>query len=324
MAIIRPIKPSASGKRQYDRNWAEIFPEQQAAQAVPVIYLDQFIQPDFPFEFDAFQPGCPIAQGKLPHRHAFYAIHYVTGGEGMQVIDFEPYPIRPDTLYFIAPGQIYFWRLSKPIEGDYVVFGAEFIALPASQFNQPHELAFFHTVAHSPELRLAPKDVAPLRDLLDAIGREYRGNSFNRVSVLRAYLHILLVQIQRLYLDAQPEAVTNPDAPVVRRFKQLVSEQFATTRNLEDYAAQIGVSASHLSNTVKALTGQPPGQIIRQEIVLEAKRLLAHTQLTAAEIGYRLNFDDPAYFARFFKREAGQSPTAFREQIQEKYQFFVK
>lgn len=89
---------------------------------------------------------------------------------------------------------------------------------------------------------------------------------------------------------------------------------------MQDYAAKIGISASHLSDTIKAVTGVSPGHIIRQEIALESQRLLAHSQLTAAEIGYRLNFDDPAYFGRFFKRECGQSPSAFRYQIREKYQ----
>ncbi|MEM8863761.1 MAG: helix-turn-helix transcriptional regulator, partial [Chloroflexota bacterium] len=55
-----------------------------------------------------------------------------------------------------------------------------------------------------------------------------------------------------------------------------------------------------------------PGQLIRQEVVLEAKRLFQHTDLTATEISYRLGFNDASYFGRFFKREVGVSPGKFR------------
>jgi AraC-like DNA-binding protein len=52
--------------------------------------------------------------------------------------------------------------------------------------------------------------------------------------------------------------------------------------------------------------------VVRQRLTLEAKRLLAHSDLTAAQIAFGLGFEDPAYFARFFRREAGLPPTAFR------------
>ena len=97
-----------------------------------------------------------------------------------------------------------------------------------------------------------------------------------------------------------------------RRREQLVSKQFVTKQSVADYADQLGVTVNHLNKTVKAATGYTPGQLIRQEIVLEAKRLMQHTDLTATEIGYRLAFDDPSYFGRFFKREVGVSPGQFR------------
>ena len=76
---------------------------------------------------------------------------------------------------------------------------------------------------------------------------------------------------------------------------------------------------SHLNNIVKAVTGQTPGQLIRQEVVLEAKRLFTHTDLTSAEVSLRLSFDDPSYFGRFFKRETTMTTTQFREGIAKNY-----
>ena len=102
---------------------------------------------------------------------------------------------------------------------------------------------------------------------------------------------------------------------VARYFKQLITKQFVTNQSVRGYADQLGVTVNHLSKTVKATTGFTPGQLIRREIVLEAKRLFQHTVLTATEIGYRLAFDDPSYFGRFFKREVGVSPGQFRQAL---------
>ena len=61
-------------------------------------------------------------------------------------------------------------------------------------------------------------------------------------------------------------------------------------------------------------------EIIRQRLLLEAERLSAHTEMAVSEIAYALNFEDPAYFSRFFRRLAGQSPGEFRQGLSEKYQ----
>ena len=150
-----------------------------------------------------------------------------------------------------------------------------------------------------------------MEPLIQSIAAESQGNRFGSDSVLRAYLHILLVDMQRIYASHEgtryPIGSIGAIPTLVRHFKQLVARQFITERSVKAYAEQLGVTLSHLNNTFKAVTGQTPGQLIRQEVVLESKRLFAHTDLTSAEVGYRLSFDDPSYFSRFFKRETAMS-----------------
>ncbi|MBN2439115.1 MAG: helix-turn-helix domain-containing protein [Deltaproteobacteria bacterium] len=264
------------------------------------------------------EPGSKT-QDDLPHRHEFYAIQYVTGGKGQHVIDFSPYALSSDTLYFISPGQVHFGRFTQPLQGFVLVFMEEFLLYPGSFSENIYELSFFHTVGEKPVLHLNPQDAARIRSYMSAIEEEYQAGAPDRIPVLRAHLYILMVNIQRLYSAQYPGQNSAKGASFVRKFKHLVSTHCTQQMTLETCAAALNVSMGHLSNTIKALTGQSPGQIIRREIALEAKRLLAHTDLTAAEVGYRLNFEDPSYFGRFFKKATGLSPTAFREQIRSKY-----
>lgn len=258
-------------------------------------------------------------QDALPHRHEFYAIQYVTGGKGHHVIDFSPYALSPDTLYFISPGQVHFGRFTQPLQGFVLVFMEEFLLYPGSFSENIYELSFFHTVGVKPVLHLNPFQAARIRSYMSAIEEEYQAGTPDRIKVLRAHLYILMVNIQRLYSAQYPGQNSAKGASFVRKFNHLVSIHCIQQTALGTYAEKMNVSPGHLSNTIKALTGQPPGHIIRKEIILEAKRLLAHTDLTAAEVGYRLNFEDPSYFGRFFKKATGLSPTAFREQIRSKY-----
>jgi len=263
------------------------------------------------------------AVAAYPHRHDSYGILYITGGEGTHFIDFNAYPIVAGTVYFISPGQVHYWNTSVPLEGDMIAFTEDFLLLAPSDYMVLQEFSFFHSIEVMPALGLSSGECERVEPLIQSIAAECQGNRFGSDSVLRAYLHILLVDMQRIYTSHEgtryPIGSIGAIPTLVRHFKQLVARQFITERSVQVYAEQLGVTLSHLNNTVKAVTGQTPGQLIRQEVVLESKRLFAHTDLTSAEVGYRLSFDDPSYFSRFFKRETAMSTMQYRKSIAANY-----
>ncbi len=78
--------------------------------------------------------------------------------------------------------------------------------------------------------------------------------------------------------------------------------------SVSDYAAKLGMSATHLNRIARSMTGQSALQFINGMLFQEARSLLAYTRIDIAEIGYKLGFDDPSYFSRAFKRIIGVSP----------------
>ena len=273
---------------------------------------------NIPFEYLNFSKAPAMAQATYPHRHNFYEILYVTGGEGTHFIDFNAYPIEPNTFYFISPGQVHYWETTVPIEGDILIFTDDFLLLAPDDAMVLHELSFFHTVEGSPTLKLNATHHSQIASLYQAIAEEFNTNDFRTSSMLRAHLHILLVQIQRICATQEIKTGNKQDKNsqrLTRQFKQLVTKQSVMGQSVQEYADQLGISVNHLNKTVKAATGYTPGQLIRKEVVLEAKRLFQHTDLTATEVGYRLGFDDSSYFGRFFKREVGVAPGRFRQEL---------
>jgi AraC family transcriptional regulator, transcriptional activator of pobA len=292
------------------------------AQAIPTHFFPSTESPTL-FRMDALTSLGDKTHTELPHRHDFYAIYYSTGGEGFQGIDFVYYPLLPDTLYFISPGQVHCGRFSRPIKGYIIGFLEDFLLSLGSPVGFIYELSFFHSVGQLPKLTLNQPEATKIKGLITALEQEYLANAPDNASVLRAYLHILLVNIERLYKAAYSEKNSRQDVSFVRRFHHLVSTHYMTEKAVKSYAAKMGVSVGHLSNTIKSLTGVPPTQIIRQHIVLEAKRLLAHTDLSVSEIVYHLNLEDRSYFSRMFNHTTGLSPTAFRDLIRTKYQYMA-
>ncbi|MEE6258951.1 helix-turn-helix transcriptional regulator [Plantactinospora sonchi] len=110
----------------------------------------------------------------------------------------------------------------------------------------------------------------------------------------------------------QPDAAVDESGGTYRRLRHEIERSYGQTRRVEDYAGRLGCSVRTLTRACLAATGRSAKQIVDARVALEAMRLLAATDLPVAEIGRRLGFTEPTNFGRFFQREVGQSPGAFR------------
>lgn len=256
------------------------------------------------FAMGSFAKMAPFSYASFPHRHEFYELVCVTGGSGKHVIDFVSYDVRPVSLFVVAPRQVQSWECQTPLEGHLILFMEEF--LPAGYGDRV-----------GPALRLHPSQTATITAVLDGLEREYRRREACERSVLQAYLHILLIEMHRMRdVGATP---TEDDRATVlaRRFLRLVSDDTFPELTVRGYAERIGVTPKHLADVVKRCTGKTPAEVIREVLTVEAKRMLAHTDRTVAQIAETLSFDTPSYFGRFFKRETGLSPGEFRRQTRD-------
>jgi len=286
------------------------------SEGQPIISIDA----EFPFLITQFDIMNDTAQAEFPHRHDYFEILFIEDSSGQHIIDYEPHEIKSPVFYFLSKGQIHFWHLNNPLSGKAILFPREFLIPPSTAINQEGDLAIFNALSKAPYLCINEENLPKAKGILSKINDEFSRKSDRNLSVLRAYIHILLVNLFRIYAKEQNEDIMDNSNAMVRQFRQLISENYLTLRSVQEYADLIGISATHLRDTVKEITGYSPGQLIRQEIIFEAKRRLANTDLTTAEIGYGLNFEDTSYFSRFFKREAGKSPSLYREDIRKKYQ----
>ena len=132
---------------------------------------------------------------------------------------------------------------------------------------------------------------------------------------MRALLALIAIEVVRLAASrARSGAVTLSRADAqVEQLRRLIDEHFRKERLISFYAEKLAMTADRLNDHVKRATGVTAGHMIRQRVLTEAKRQLVFTNQPIHEIAYDLAFSDPSHFTRFFRKQTGTTPQAFRE-----------
>ena len=177
------------------------------------------------------------------------------------------------------------------------------------------QLPYFHGVGAAPVLYVNEEQARLFTEVCSRLEREAQLALDGQSTLLHSYMRILLIEARRIH-QAQPGAIHTEETAflLTKQFVLLVEAHYLTISSVADYAAMLHVTTNHLIETVKRTMGQPAGQIIRERLLLEANRLLRYSDSPVAEIATYLNFEDPSYFSRFFKKHTGFSPSEFREQ----------
>ncbi|WP_170254632.1 helix-turn-helix domain-containing protein [Phaeodactylibacter luteus] len=261
------------------------------------------------------------AMGSHVHRHNYYMLMYVCRGQGQQLIDFAHHDVLPGRFFLMYPGQVHAWGSHDGLEGHLIFFTPAFFTERYNN-NNLREFPFFNTSHFLPYIDLSAPQAASFGYLLEAMLKEYHAKEEDYLKTLRSFLNILLYQCKRFYFErAQASLPANDRTAVliVRRFEQLIEEQFREKRLVRDYAQLLLLTPNYLNAICSRVVGKSAGELIRERVMLEAKRLLLHDGRTVAEIGASLNFDDNSYFGRFFKKYEGLSPEQFRKSIHQNH-----
>jgi AraC-like DNA-binding protein len=258
----------------------------------------------------------PVLRNALvAHRCDFYQILWITQGQGKIWLDLDLFPAKPGTMCFASPGQIRAYEPQGPVAGYIIGFTQGFFSNSPDDANALIQLPYFHGVGAAPVL-YANEELARLfTEVCSRLEREIQLALDGQATLLHSYMRILLIEARRIH-QAQPGAMHTETAAflLTKQFVLLVEAHYLTTSSVADYAAMLHVTTNHLIETVKGTMGQPAGKIIRERLLLEAKRLLRCSDSPVAEIATYLKFEDPSYFSRFFKKHTGFAPSEFREQ----------
>lgn len=246
------------------------------------------------------------------HRVPVHLLALVTAGRASFTVDFETYPCRPGGLLWVRPGQ--FVGFPPPgIDATLVLFEPQFpyeaVAAPAIGPGRLDGQSMPGTYWQP-----GGEDSEAIVDAVSQLEIDYArivAGEDIPLSVLRHQLAALLLRVSRLEPEGGPGQAA-ADSEILVRFRSEIEQRFTHTRHVEDYARQLDCSVRTLTRASLAATGRTAKQLLDERVALEAKRLLAESDLAVAEVGARLGFTEATNFGRFFARTVGTSPGAFR------------
>ncbi|MGQ7853908.1 AraC family transcriptional regulator [Pedobacter sp. WC2501] len=253
----------------------------------------------------------------IPHRKNHYLIVLIRKANSRQWIDMTPYILKDNTVYFSGPSHIIVKEGFKQLWSTGIAFTKEFLSLQENA--SLSKLPLIQNPHNGHELTLTTADLDFVEDILAKINVEYQSQSEWQQRMLTAYLTVLLTYLSRLYIEQFKGGDHSADKLLLKSFQAKINECYRELREVSDYASLLNISAGHLSELVKIQSGKPAIKHIHERLILEAQRLLFHTNHALKEIAFDLGFSDTSYFNRFFKRETGLTPSAYRASIRKMY-----
>jgi len=251
----------------------------------------------------------------FPHKHSFYHFVYFTKGAGSHSIDFINFPVEAGQIYFMIPGQVHSWDFTKQPDGFIVNFSEQYINALVADPRYLDQFTFFSGMANEQVILIPKEERKQIEKILELIVRE--GNSseqlkddFARMAILQ-----LLILVNRYTIKDNGKQQGNYNSVVLRNFQKLIEQHYKEKKLTKDYAAMLYITPNHLNALAKDVTGRSAGELIRDRVLLEAKRLLVNAKMNISEIAAELEFMDNSYFTKFFKKYEGVTPEVFRKQI---------
>lgn len=223
--------------------------------------------------------------------------------------------LKPNDLVIVPENMLYASKNVSQCKGYCIHFKTEFIQ---PLLNRPlaEEFSFLDMEAEH-IINISAEESALIQQCFRDIIKEYERFSAEKDSLLRNFIHILLLRLREIY---RPHAQKINDsstrsAKIAGSFKRLVEKNFIETREVTQYAEMLHISPGYLSEVVKEHTGKSPKEMISGMLLLEAKVLLGSTDLTVTEIAHCLQFSDQAHFGHFIKQHSGCSPLQLRKKL---------
>ncbi|RYY94416.1 MAG: helix-turn-helix domain-containing protein [Chitinophagaceae bacterium] len=251
---------------------------------------------------------------RRPHRHSFYHLVLFTRGGGTHSIDFHNFAVQPGQAYFMSPGQVHSWQFEGEVEGYVVHFLPSFFSSFLQDERYLERFSFFSGHPGRSVCQIPEGELGAVTALFEGALQEADHKESGAVDLVRLRLLEFFIRTDRACGTGEDLAAAPQKSLLLRHFRRLIDEHYHELRLPREYAALLYITPNHLNALCKDLLGTTAGDLIRERVLLEAKRLLTHADLTVAAIADTLRFDDPSYFTRFFRKYVGSTPDEFRTQ----------
>lgn len=248
-----------------------------------------------------------------PHAHPDHTqILLVLEGGGWIRMEEKTWQITPPSLIVVPSSIIHEINFLPGTDGEVITAASAYISSVARG-----DPALIETTQVPAVYPLDGTDVRidGLKDAFHWLHYEFIWSAPGRRLAIMAQCLRILVSLLRVRSGAVLEAHRGDrDYDLFMRFRDLLEQYFREEKNLGFYAERLHVTVPRLNLACKARGAKTASNLLYERVMIEAKRYLLYTEMSATEISHALGFDDPAYFSRFFSQRAGMPPGSYRQE----------
>ncbi len=247
-----------------------------------------------------------FGEGERSHRHDGHAFFLLESGSISIEIDFQKYKLTAPSVMYVHPNQVH-----RTTAAENVAVGSW--AITNENLNAEY-LAILEEIAPAKPLMLQQETFVIMYEALSlCIKFAERKNDKLHHSLLKDSCNTLVALVVSLYLEqAKPTAQLSRFETITKAFREVLECNYITDKRPAAYARKLNISTPYLNECVKNTTGYSVSYHLQQRVILEAKRLLVHSDQSVKEIAAALGYDDYPYFSRLFTKVTGITALAFR------------
>ncbi len=245
------------------------------------------------------------------HTLSYFDITFITSDSGNLSINDKQYTLHQGDVIFSKPNDVRAWDKYNIPQGYALIFEEEFLL---SFFNDRffiQNLSYFNTGRISSKINIA-NIYSRIENLIQNITTEINNETSKDKHILRALLYEILMLLNREYSKSNLVISEKPQNRYIDNFIKLVNKDFKLYHDTQYYADQLCITPNYLNEIAKKSLGISPKCYIQNKIIQEAKILLSYTTLSVTEIAEHLNFENPSYFIRLFRKQTNLTPLQYR------------
>lgn len=240
-----------------------------------------------------------------PHKHnQYFEIIFITKGKGAHWIDGVRYEVKPPILFFVTQDQVHNWDLKSEPDGFVIILKKDFV-----ERSLDLQLRMLLTrISTLPCISIVENPT--ISQLFELLTIENQVDTESSFYITEGLLKALLAKIHDM---ASLEISRLPGTPnLYQSFLDLLGKGKTIKNKVSYYAERLNTTPQNINAACRKAVNKPAAEVLSDFIMNEAKRLLLYTDKTVSEISFTLNFSDPSYFVKYFKRLYGDTPQSFR------------
>ena len=249
------------------------------------------------------------------HRDDYYMFMVMDKCDAHITIDFKDFEIKDRSIFYILPGQV---QSNLPELRGLFGWG---IAVEPNLIDDLYRKVLTDNLLNHRSIKIQEEDFYSITQSLSIIQKELSTSDNSAINnrIIISLLDAFIGMFSKIYQERQEATLNTNSRPflITSEFRKLLYENFKTMKRPSQYAEVLHISVPYLNEAVKKITGFPVSHWILQENMLEAKRLLYHSNMNVKEIAFALGYDDHTYFSRLFTKSNGEPPLKFRRKHRE-------